>query len=97
MAHVNQSKYAKIQERLRSTADKFGARAFLPDKKSPHEKVVRAFYCLIMTSYFLWHFAQLSLMANALVPLWQPPQNLPASMSFMVIISPPFFILKRPD
>ena len=60
---------------------------------------VRAFYCRIMTSYFLWHLphAAASFTEKALVPLWQPPQALPASMSFMVALVSPFFILKRPD
>src|SRR6266545_3958498 len=40
-----------------------------------------------MTSYFLWHFAQFaaSFTLKALVPLWQPPQFLPASISFMLM------------
>jgi hypothetical protein len=67
------------------------------DKKALTIYLVRALYDLIVTSYFLWHLAQLSFMANALVPLWHAPQNFPASMSFMVMASAPFFILKRPD
>jgi len=52
--------------------------------------------CRIKTSYFLWHLLQLaaSFALKALVPLWQVPQNLPSLMSFMVMTSPPFFILK---
>lgn len=49
-----------------------------------------------ISSYFLWHFAQFaaSFTLNALVPLWQAPQFLPAFMSFIVRTSAPFFIWK---
>ena len=67
--------------------------------KNPRGISAGVFLLPMMTSYFLWHLAQLaaSFTLKALVPLWQAPQNFPASMSFMVMTSPPFFILKRPD
>src|SRR6185369_14968217 len=46
--------------------------------------------------YFLWHLAQFSglFVAQALVPLWHSPQNLPLFISAIFISVEPFFILK---
>ncbi len=67
--------------------------------RNPHGIPVRVFLLPMMTSYFLWHLPQFaaSPALKAFVPLWHAPQNLPALMSAIVMVSPPFFILKRPD